>query len=53
LFDGQFSAENLLEIGNPLEKIINVIDFEMFRFLLESKLLNTTKKIMQEQNRLM
>ncbi len=44
LFDDQFSIEQLSEIGNPLEKISNVIDFEMFRLLLESKLLNTTKK---------
>jgi len=44
LFDNQFSVEKLSEIGNPLDKIINVIDFEMFRLLLESRLLNTTKK---------
>jgi len=44
LFDDQFSAEKLSEIGNPLDKISNVIDFEMFRELLESKLLNTAKK---------
>lgn len=44
LFDDQFSIEKLSEIGNPLEKINNVIDFEMFRFLLEEKLLNTSKK---------
>jgi IS5 family transposase len=44
LFDEQFSVEKLSEIGNPLEKISNVIDFEMFRELLESKLINTVKK---------
>ena len=44
LFDKQFSAEKLAEIGNPLEMISNVIDFEMFRILLEERLLNTTKK---------
>ena len=44
MFDEQYSAEELLGIGNPFEKISNDIDFEMFRFLLESKLLNTTKK---------
>jgi len=32
------------EMGNPLEKISSVIDFEFFRELLESKLLNTDKK---------
>ena len=44
LFDKQFSAEKLAEIGNPLEMISNVIDFDMFRILLEERLLNTTKK---------
>ena len=44
LFDDQFTAEKLSEIGNPLDKISYAIDFEMFRGLLESKLLNTTKK---------
>jgi len=44
LFDQQFAAEKLSEIGNPLEKIAKVIDFEMFRPLLEVKLLNTSKK---------
>ena len=32
------------EMGNPLKKISSVIDFEFFRELLESKLLNTDKK---------
>ncbi len=31
-------------IGNPLEKISKVIEFEIFRDLLETKLLNTNKK---------
>lgn len=44
LFDEQFSAEKLSEIGNPLDKISNVVDFEMFILSLESKLINTTKK---------
>lgn len=44
LYDEQFSIERLSEIGNPLEKISNVIDFEMFRNTLEEKLLNTNKK---------
>lgn len=44
LFDAQFSIEKLSEIGNPLEKINNVIDFGMFRGLLEAKLPNTAKK---------
>lgn len=44
LFDEQFAIEKLSEIGNPLEKISTVIDFEMFRTTLENKLLNTNKK---------
>jgi len=44
LFDEQYTIERLSAIGNPLEKISNVIDFEAFRSTLESKLLNTEKK---------
>src|SRR5680860_1543241 len=44
LFDEQFTIERLSEIGNPLEKISNVIDFEAFRSTIEEKLLNTDKK---------
>lgn len=44
LFDEEFTKEKLSKIGNPLEKISQVIDFEMFRDSLESKLLNTDKK---------
>lgn len=44
LFDEQFTIERLSEIGNPLEKISTVIDFEVFRNTLETRLLNTEKK---------
>lgn len=44
LFDEQFNIDRLSIIGNPLEKISNVIDFEFFRKSLESRLLNTEKK---------
>jgi len=44
LFDEQFLVEKLEEIGNPLAMVSKVIDFEMFRDLLESKLLNSNKK---------
>ncbi len=44
LFDKDLAKEKLSEMGNPLEKLLKVIDFEMFRSLLESKLLNTDKK---------
>ena len=44
LFDEEFTAQSLSKIGNPLEKISQVIDFEIFRDTLESGLLNTEKK---------
>ncbi|OIP05367.1 MAG: IS5 family transposase [Bacteroidetes bacterium CG2_30_32_10] len=44
LFDEQETEQKLSRIGNPLEMISKVIDFEMFRENLESKLLNTEKK---------
>jgi len=40
LFDEQETYQNLSNIGNPLERISDILDFEMFRGLLESKLLN-------------
>ena len=44
LFDKHFAKEQLSELGNPLEAIGKVIDFELFRPILEEKLLNTNKK---------
>jgi IS5 family transposase len=44
LFDEEFTKERLSAIGNPLESISKVINFEFFRDSLESKLLNTNKK---------
>jgi len=44
LFDEEFTKERLSVMGNPLEAVSKVIDFELFRELLESKLLNTSKK---------
>ena len=44
LFDKEFNTERLSEIGNPLEAISKVVDFEVFRLTLEEKLLNTNKK---------
>jgi len=43
-FDEQETGQKLSSIGNPLEMISKVIDFEMFRKKLESKLLNQNKK---------
>ncbi len=44
LFDKQDTYQKLSDIGNPLEKISKVIDFEMFRGFLEAKLLKQNKK---------
>lgn len=44
LFDEQEICQKLSDIGNPLELISRVVDFEMFREKLESKLLNHNKK---------
>jgi hypothetical protein len=45
LFDLHFLVEKLEEIGNPLAMVSKVIDFKMFRDLLEStNLLNSNKK---------
>lgn len=44
LFDKQFATEYLSVMGNPLEAISNVFDFEYFRPILEERLLNTNKK---------
>lgn len=44
IFDRQETQHKLSSIGNPLEKVSSVIDFEIFRPLLELKLLNTNKK---------
>lgn len=44
LFDSEITLQKLSNLGNPLEKLSSVIDFEMFRERLESKLLNDNKK---------
>lgn len=44
MFDEQETIQKLSAIGNPLERISQVLDFEVFRNSLESKLLNTNKK---------
>lgn len=44
LFDEEFTKERLSAMGNPLEAISKVLDFEIFREGLENKLLNTNKK---------
>jgi IS5 family transposase len=43
-FDEQFNLERLSALGNQLEALNKVIDFEMFRATLESNLLNVNKK---------
>ncbi|MCK4919569.1 MAG: IS5 family transposase [Bacteroidales bacterium] len=44
LFDEQENVAKLAAIGNPLEMISDVIDFEIFRNTLEESLLNKEKK---------
>ena len=44
LFDKEASSEKLFKLGNPLEKLHKVIDFEMFRSELEANMLNHNKK---------
>ena len=39
LFDKEFSTKQLAEMGNPLEAIRKMVDFQYFRSLLESKML--------------
>ncbi|GHT38021.1 hypothetical protein AGMMS49965_00160 [Bacteroidia bacterium] len=43
LFDKDFAKEKLSKLGNPLEKLHKVIDFEMFRPELEENMLNHEK----------
>ena len=44
LFDEALTKERLSVMGNPLDSVSKVIDFEIFRDSLENKLLNTNKK---------
>ena len=44
MFDSEFNKQDISSIGNPLEKILNVVNFEMFRQTLESGLINGEKK---------
>ena len=44
LFDKDETSEKLSRLGNPLEKLHKVIDFEMFRSEIESNMLNQDKK---------
>src|SRR5215469_15633310 len=44
LFDKEETSAKLTKLGNPLEKLHKVIDFEMFRSILEANMLNHEKK---------
>ncbi|MBQ9418378.1 MAG: IS5/IS1182 family transposase, partial [Bacteroidales bacterium] len=44
LFDAENAAQKLSEIGNPLEKLESVIDFEMFRSRFEDAMVNHNTK---------
>jgi len=43
-FDEEMNYERLSEIGNPLARILKVIDFEMFRIFLEKHLTKKERK---------
>ena len=44
LFDTQDTKEKLSDLGNPLERLSQVVDFEMFRKALEDEFENKAKK---------
>jgi hypothetical protein len=44
LYDKDETSVKLSKLGNPLEKLYKVIDFEIFRAVLEENLLNREKK---------
>ena len=44
LFDKEETGSKLSKLGNPLEKLHKVIDFEMFRSILESQMINHDRK---------
>jgi hypothetical protein len=46
LFDQEICSEKLCKLGNPLEKLHKIIDFEIFRPILEKKMLNSAKQAM-------
>jgi hypothetical protein len=43
-FDKETTSLKLTKLGNPLEKLHKVIDFEMFRSELEDNMLNHLRK---------
>jgi len=45
LFDKEFTDDKLVAIGNPLDALSKVIDFEMFRSTLEKNLVKRSKRI--------
>jgi len=53
LFDAQNAKENLSELGNPLERLSQVVDFELFRNALEDVFENKAKRIMPEPSHTM
>ena len=44
LFDEEMNYELLSKMGNPLERISDIIDFGIFRSLLEDHLTNKERK---------
>lgn len=50
LSDKEERSAKLTKPGNPLEKLRNMIDFEMFRPELEESILNHDKKVKPAAN---
>ena len=44
LFDTEATSSKLSKLGNPLEKLHKVIDFEIFRSILETYMLKQDRK---------
>ena len=44
LFEQESTVQSLSEMGNPLEFISGIVDFELFRPTLEAHLLNEERK---------
>ena len=53
LFDKETRSLKLSKLGNPLEKLHKVIDFEMFRGELEENMLNRDRRAIRVASRTM
>lgn len=46
LFESEMTLSELMKLGNPLEYLDRVVDFEVFRPTLEESLVNNSEKTM-------